>query len=337
MAFDPFSMGGRGGAAPAPIGPQGGGYGAIGGALPFSGGGGTYQGAYDAALNFNKANYNQILSGYQQTAASQQQAQQGIQAGYNNLTTSVLGKIQGIDASQRQALQDQYAQQRGETSQQLINRGLGNSTVQQSVDRGLLYNLDKGNIALTNATQGLNAQYQSQLGSQALGYASQAQQQNTALAQNQLAWMNSVNAGYPDASAYMKLAQMKGMSGGGAGGFQGGVPGGGGTPIQGTGGGGYANNAAWGGSSGWGGYSAPRTSYNYGNSPSVVTPAASSGYEMAPMPTYGPYSSDASYGGVNTDYSGSSMSWPGQNPVQSINPPQGDGYDGGGSDYYSEE
>lgn len=213
MAFDFTSMGGRGGGAPAALGPSGGGgYGGIGGPLPFSGGGGDYASAYGAALNFNKANYEQILNGFKQTAAAQN-AQQGIiQGGYNNLTQDVLGGIQGIDASQRQAINNQYAQAQGAASQQLINRGLGNSTVQQSVDRGLMANRDQANLTLTNATQGLNAQYKSQLGSQALGYANQANMQNSQLAQNQLQWMNSINAGYPDAGAYAMLAQQKGFA-----------------------------------------------------------------------------------------------------------------------------
>lgn len=258
MAFDPFASGGRGGGAPvAAPGAGGGAYGAIGGPLPFSGGGNDYASAYNAALNFNKANYNQILSGYQGTASALQAGQAPIKSGYDALTANVLGGIQGIDASQRQSINNQYAQQRGAASQQLINRGLGNSTVQQSVDRGLLTNRDQSNLALTNATQGLNAQYLSQLGSQSLGYQDRANQQNAQQANQQLQWMNSVNAGYPDASAYMKLAQMKGQSGAGGGVGQGSVSSSGGA-IPGLGGQmSYANNAGWGGggvNSGYGAY-----------------------------------------------------------------------------------
>lgn len=272
MAFDPFAGGGRGGGAPAPSAGGGGSYGAIGGPLPFSGGGSDYASAYNAALNFNKANYNQILSGYQGTASALQAGQGPIQQGYNNLTANVLGGIQGIDASQRQAINNQYAKDRGAASQTLINRGLGNSTVQQSIDRGLMSNRDQSNLALTNATQGLNAQYLSQLGSQSLNYANQANMQNANQANQQLAWMNSVNAGYPDASAYMKMAQMKGGSGAGGGVGQGSVTSSGGS-IPGLGGQmSYANNAGWGGGGGYGAaYGAAGSGrYNYGNSPSQL-------------------------------------------------------------------
>src|SRR5262252_1345581 len=101
-------------------------FGPIGGPLPFSGGGKDYASAYNAALNFNRANYGQILAGYNQTAATQQAQQQAIASGYNTLQGQVMGSIAGIDQSQRQAIADTYAQNIGAASQQLINRGLGN-------------------------------------------------------------------------------------------------------------------------------------------------------------------------------------------------------------------
>src|SRR6185436_14194491 len=189
----------------------------IGGNLPFSGGGKDYASAYNAALQMNSTNYNNILAGFQQTAAQNQQVQQGIQAGYNRLEGDVLGGIQGIDLAQRQAISDQYARDRGKASQQLINRGLGNSTVQSAIDRGLIYDREKANVALTGQTQGINAQYRSQLGLAGLDYASRAAAANTAQANQQLQWMNSVNAAYPNASMYAQMAQMKGASGGGGG------------------------------------------------------------------------------------------------------------------------
>ncbi len=175
-----------------------------------------YGSAYANALNLNKSNYSNILQGYQNVLSGQMSAQKGLQAGYTGLGQDVLNDIQGIDASQRQAIADQYAQQRGAASQGLISRGLGNTTVQNAVDRGLALDNSKANIALSNQTAQLQAGYRSQLGLAGLNYGNQANMQNTALAGQQLGFMNSVNSPYPNAAAYAALAQQRGMIGRGA-------------------------------------------------------------------------------------------------------------------------
>jgi hypothetical protein len=135
-----------------------------------------YMGAYQNALSLNQSNYNQILQGYQ-----------GLQA-------AVLGDISGIDQSQRQALSDTYAQASGKAAQQMIQSGLGNSTVQQSVQRGLLLDKSKADVALSNQMAQLTAGYRAQLG------------------QSQLGWMNSISAPYPNAQAYGQLALQQGYA-----------------------------------------------------------------------------------------------------------------------------
>lgn len=56
----------------------------------------------------------------------------------------------------------------------------------------------------------LSAGYQSQIGQAGLGFRGNAVLANSQLAQNQLGWMNSINAQYPDAGQYSQLAQMYG-------------------------------------------------------------------------------------------------------------------------------
>lgn len=221
-----------------------------------------YMGAYSNALSLNQQNYANILSGYQQTQGQQQTAQQAIEGGYGNLYNTVMGSIQGIGASQAQAIRDAYAQQSGASAQQLINSGLGNTTVQQSVQRGNLADEQKAQTGLANQMAQLTAGYQSNLGQAGLNYANQANMQNTALKGQQLNWMNSVNSPYPNAQAYGQLALQQGyanranqlygqipkgtlggLGGGGvnmsgAGGFGGGIKGMG----AGAGGGGGGNN-----------------------------------------------------------------------------------------------
>jgi hypothetical protein len=259
----------------------------IGGALPFGSGGASmdfsgspaglassYAGAYNSALGMNAANYQNILQGYQQTQAAQTSAQDAIQGGYTGLYNNVLAGIQGVGQSQAQAITDAYTQQSGQAAQGLISRGLGNSTVANSVQRGISLDQSKAQTALANQIAQLYAGYQSNLGLAGLNYQNQAAMQNTALNSQQLGWMNSVNAGYPQAGMYAQLAQMYGqgqqgaadrdmMFGGGSGAMGATMGGGGrgttgytpggtggatGRPTPGTFGGGVSSGSALGGS-----------------------------------------------------------------------------------------
>lgn len=198
----------------------------IGGSLTFSGGGANalqglngspyqalsalgsdYASAYNSALSTNQQLYNNILSGYTNTMNNQVNAENQVSQGYGTLYRNVLGAIKGIGASESQSIADAYAQQQGQSQQQMINAGLGNSTVLQSQAQGNLLQEQKAQVALTNQTQGLTAGYMSQLGTEALQYQNQAIQQNTGLASSELNWMNSVAAPYPNAGMYASLAQ----------------------------------------------------------------------------------------------------------------------------------
>jgi hypothetical protein len=79
------------------------------------------------------------------------------------------------------------------------------------VQRGISLDQSKAQTALANQIAQLYAGYQSNLGLAGLNYQNQAAMQNTALNSQQLGWMNSVNAGYPQAGMYAQLAQMYGQ------------------------------------------------------------------------------------------------------------------------------
>lgn len=175
--------------------------------------GSSYQNSYSNALSQNAANYQNVLQGYQQTLAAQQTQQGAIGAGYGQLANQVQQGIQGITASQKQAIQDVYASQSGSAQQQLINSGLGNSTVLSSVNRGLGLDEQKAQIALANQQAQLQAGYQSSLGLAGLNYANQANMQNTALAGQQLGFQNSVTSQYPSVAPYSQLAMQQGQIG----------------------------------------------------------------------------------------------------------------------------
>jgi hypothetical protein len=198
--------------------------GPIQGQLPFGGGGAgvisaagggalgdQYAQAYSSALAQNQANYQNILQGYQQTLGAQSTAQQAIGSGYQQLGQSIQNTIQGVGASQTQAIQDAYKQQSGQMTQQMLNSGLGNTTVLGTMQRGPMLDAQKAQVALQNQLAQLSAGYQSQIGQGQLNYQNEANMQNTALANQQLQWMNSIQSLYPNAQAYGQLMGQQGM------------------------------------------------------------------------------------------------------------------------------
>lgn len=166
-----------------------------------------YQAAYSSALDMNQANYANILQGYRQAALGQMGGQAAIGKGYKQLLSDVMGQLKGQGRSGRQDITDQYAAAQGAAQQQLVGSGLGNSTVTSNVARGLTYDEAKANNQLTEQLANMMAGYQSNLGQARLNFKAKALNDRNSLAQNQLNWMNSIQAQYPDASAYSQLAQ----------------------------------------------------------------------------------------------------------------------------------
>jgi hypothetical protein len=235
-----------------------------------------YAQAYRAALDMNRQNYANVMSGYQRI--------QGLNAvdaarggrDYRRIMEGVLGEIQNYGQSQRDEIGDSFGIARGQADQDLISRGLGNSTVTSSVQRGLTLDEQKANTQLADRLAEMRAGYRTQLSMAGQAYKERQQQQQLGTALSQLQFMNSVSANYPDAAAYTQLANMLGGYGqaaadreqamamarmqqgaaGGMGGFGGGGGGGGsraagpagGTPYNPSGGmawmGGYPSSGA---------------------------------------------------------------------------------------------
>lgn len=201
-------------------------YGTIGGALPWGGGvpapiGGagniaaSYNAAYNNALAMNQGNYNNILAGYQQAIAQYSTAQQAIQAGYSNLYNQVLNQVKDIGAARRNEIGSSYEKALASGSQTLIDRGLGNSTIQMSLQRGVESDRQRALTQLSDDQAKMLGDYMSQLGLAGLKNQSEGLGGATGLVLSQLGWMNSMNAAYPDAGLYGQLAQMSAMGQGG--------------------------------------------------------------------------------------------------------------------------
>lgn len=97
-------------------------------------------GSYDSILKANAAQYDKVIAGYGQ----------------------LLSGIEGIGASERQNITDQYTAEGGKQTQGLINRGLGNTTVANSIQRGLQLDQAKAQGSLAEKIAGLRAGYEGQ-------------------------------------------------------------------------------------------------------------------------------------------------------------------------------
>jgi hypothetical protein len=253
---------------------------------------GNYSSQYQAAFQNNQHSYDSILAGFQQTAAQQQARQAAIAQGYTDLYGSIKGELQGSNDAQQSLINRNYAQQRGQQSQQLINRGLGNSTIQSAVDRGLT--LDQALALNENAGRfaQLGAGYHQTIGLASQAYQGGAEQAQTGLANQQLDFMNSVSSPYPDAGMYaaIEAANERNANGrnSGGGGYRASGMGGvspsrfgsfsGPTPQYGTVAG-YSADYGGGGYSGYGQYG--------GYVPTTQEAAAQTPYYDAPAQTYG--------------------------------------------------
>jgi hypothetical protein len=171
---------------------------------------GTYAKAYNEALTFNKQNYNNVLQGYQQVQQQMAQQSNAIRQQYVRLNRNVQKGLTGAENSAREEITDQYAALGGQQAQQLIDRGLGNTTVQSAVSRGLEKDEAKSRRALASDFAQLREGYRSQLGQARLGFMNNAMNAQAGMAQNQLSWMDSVTGQYPDAGMYAQLAQLYG-------------------------------------------------------------------------------------------------------------------------------
>lgn len=270
---------------------------------------GSYNSAYKAAAATNTNLYNQTMGGYAQMIAQANAAQQQNQQGYVNLQRGVMRNLRGSNRANIQDIADQYTRASGVASQQMIDRGLGNTTIQQSVQRGVEQDFAKERTRSQGMFAQLVADYRSKLGLSRL----QAQQQGigmmSGLQGQQLGYLASIAAPYPDPGMYAAMAaQLSGGGGGGGMGFTGGAPGiaptgGYAPPIPQSGGMDFFGGGG-GGMGGWAtGYNAP--SWNQGTaSYGGGDPYGAVGGGLASV--LGPGASGmASYAAAAGDYGGS--------------------------------
>jgi hypothetical protein len=205
---------------------SGGGWWSGGGYNPSSGGGGggplgglinSVQGAQDASNKANNDRYNNIL--------------QGREALKNN----VLAQVQGIGQQQKQDLQRQYDRNAASMDAGLINRGMANTTVRDTMNFGNERERNQAANRLQDELTRENVNYQ------------------TSLSEPEFQFMERRTDKGPDFGQYLGIAQAMGLGGVGygGGGGSGGMSMGGGFDYMPAGALGYGPNA--GAMMGWGG------------------------------------------------------------------------------------
>lgn len=129
---------------------------------------------YGSAQGRNDDIYGRVQAAYPGVLDRTAQAADRINTGYGNLNAQVQAGLAGTGRAQQQAIDEQYARARGDMRQSMASRGLGNTTVRDSMDRGLLADKMKAEIALSDAQARQSAGYTAQLGSQGLNAYGQA-------------------------------------------------------------------------------------------------------------------------------------------------------------------
>ena len=119
-----------------------------------------FQKAQESANKANETRYQQILEKYNQLAGQQSQAIsgvpqefQGIADQFGQRTNTAQQMAEGLGNTQREELQDRYEQQKAGTQQDLINRGLTNSTAYDAAIRGNTMDYEKNKRALEENIQ----------------------------------------------------------------------------------------------------------------------------------------------------------------------------------------
>lgn len=169
-----------------------------------------YQQQYQAALGMNQQLHQNVQTGYDSLRQNTDQIYNNIYQNMESQYGDVLGRIAGTNTSNINDIGRNAQALSGQASQQMVSRGLGNSTVQQNMQRAIEADRARETTRSNEAFAQLGA-----------GYANQIWQGRTAAQQNkaqamaglgtaQLGALERVNAGYPDAAMFGSLAQMYG-------------------------------------------------------------------------------------------------------------------------------
>ncbi len=164
----------------------------------------SYNANHAASRNANQSLFERTVAGFGSVLSQQEAALAAAQA-----------NLRGTNRANVRSINRRFTAESGDIAQDLISRGLGNSTIQGSMQTGLAR-------AHADALSGSRAAF----GEKLYKAAADAATANSGLATQQLSTLLSqTQIGYPDFGAYANMAMMAGPSAGGFGSFAGGAPG----------------------------------------------------------------------------------------------------------------
>ena len=169
-----------------------------------------YQQQYQAALAMNQANNQNVQTGYGQLRDEANQVYDNI---YKNLDArygDVLGRIAGTNTSNINDIGRNAEALSGRATQEMVTRGLGNTTVQQNMQRAIEADRARETTRSNEAFAQLGAGYADRIWSDRTNAQQNKAQHLSSLGTQQLGAMERIQAGYPDAGMFGSLAQMYG-------------------------------------------------------------------------------------------------------------------------------
>ncbi len=171
-----------------------------------------YQQSYLGSLGLNQQLLGGLQTGYDTLRSNADQQYGDISKGYQSLYGDVLGRIAGTNQTNMNDINTSYNARAGGATQDLISRGLGNSTVQSAIQRGIENDRQRALTGSQNQFAQLGAGYASALGQAGLQSQQQGANLGANLGQAQLGMLERVNVPYPNAQMYSQLAQMYGSN-----------------------------------------------------------------------------------------------------------------------------
>lgn len=169
-----------------------------------------YQQQYQAALEMNRKNNENVQRGYGQLRSDADQIYNNIYTNLDKRYGDVLGRIAGTNTSNIRDIEANARAQSAAANQNLVSRGLGNSTIVNSMNRGINSDRQREITRSNEAFAQLGAGYADRIWGDRTNAQQNKAQMMAGLGTQQLGAMERIQAGYPDAAMFGSLAQMYG-------------------------------------------------------------------------------------------------------------------------------
>ncbi len=182
---------------------------------------GSYTAAYGA---YTKNVQDMTSTGFNmldRMLADRQQRNRGLWQGYLGLNKKIQGKLAGSNKANLMDLADQFTAMSGQISQGMIDAGLGNTSAQLSMQRGVAADYAKEKTRSNNQFAQLQATMMGNVMLPALAARERGIDALTGIRQSGLQFISSMTPEAPDAGFWAQLAQMSGEKDGGAWGMPG--------------------------------------------------------------------------------------------------------------------